>query len=119
MAAETGDGGGDSKALGGDAGYGYFCWIFAAPGAVEGREEAEMDSLDGSGRGAINVSGAAGIGNHGHEPQRNFFRADGRAHHGFASFAGAKFSRLSARTRPRAMVAAGDLGQAPAFDGAE
>src|SRR5260370_36711240 len=93
MGTKASDGGGDSKALAGDArcafaelrpagggtaGHGYFCGVLAARGAIEGREEAEVDSLDRDGRGAIDVSGVAGFRNHGDEPQRGFFPADGR-----------------------------------------
>src|SRR5258708_2469399 len=134
MAAEAGDGGRHSQAVagnaclafaelrplcGGTAGHGYFCRIFAASRAIEGGEEAEMDSLDGGGRGAIDVPGVARIRNHSDKPQRNFFRADGGAHHGTAAGAGAEFSRFRARTGPRTMGAAGNLGPAAAFDGVE
>src|SRR6266404_4852286 len=77
---------------GGAAGHGYFCGLFAASGTIEGREEAEVDSFDGGGRGAIDVSGVAGFRDHGDEPEWNFLRADGGAHHGIAAGTGAEFS---------------------------
>src|SRR5260370_1813963 len=134
MAAEAGDGGSHSEAVagnawlafvelrplgGGTAGHGYFCRILAAPRAIEGGEEAEMDSLNGGRRGAIDVPRAAGFRNHGDEPQRDFFRADGGAHYGTAACAGAGFCRFRALARPRAMGAAGNLGPAAAFDRTE
>src|SRR5260370_36835223 len=127
MATKASDGGGDSKALAGDArcafaelrpagggtaGHGYFCGVLAARGAIEGREEAEVDSLDRDGRGAIDVSGVAGFRNHGDEPQRDFFRADAGGHHGVAAGAGAEFSGLGARAGPITMGDAEDLGTA-------
>src|SRR5260370_38143862 len=78
-----------------------------------------MDPFDGGGRGAIDVSGAARFRNHGDEPERDFFRADGGAHDGTAARAGKEFSRFGAGTGPGAMGTARDLGQAAAFDGAE
>ena len=80
MAAETGDGGGHSKAMAADArfafaelrpiasgtaGYGHFCGVLTAGRAIEGGEEAEVDSFDGGRRGAIDVPGVAGFRDHG------------------------------------------------------
>src|SRR5580704_4492972 len=76
----------------GTAGYGYFCRLLAASGAINGCPKAQVDSFDGSGCGAINVPGAPGFRNRGHEPERHLFRSDGRAHHGVAAGAGAQFS---------------------------
>src|SRR5260370_39111385 len=134
MAAEAGDGRSHSEAVAGNAclafdelrplgertaGHGHFCRILAAPRAIEGGEEAEMDSLNGGRRGAIDVPRAAGFRNHGDKPYRDFFRADGGAHRRLTAGAGAEFSGLRARTGPRTMGAAGNLGPAPAFDGVE
>jgi len=64
VAAEAGDGGGDSKAVAGDAGlafaqlrpvakgiagHGYFCGLLPAGGTIEGRQKIEVDPFDGAG----------------------------------------------------------------------
>src|SRR5205814_7532485 len=133
-ATEGGDGGGDSGAGGGETRapsaelrllgerivrHGYFCRLFTPRGAIEGREETEVDPFDGGGRGAIDVSGAAQFRNPSDKPERNILRADGEAHNGSAARAGKKFSGFGAWTGPRAMGSVGELGQAAALDGAE
>src|SRR2546430_14447630 len=123
MAAEAGDGGGHSNAVagnvrfalaelrpvgGGAAGHGYFCRVLAARRAIEGREEAEVDSLDGGGGGAIDVSGVAGFRDHGDEAQWNFLRADGGALDRIAVGAGADFSLFGAWAGAGTIGSAGD-----------
>src|SRR6267143_1492771 len=132
VAAEAGDGGGDSKAVAGDAGlafaqlrwvakriagHGYLCRLFAAGGTIEGRQEIEVDPFDGSGRGAIDVRGATRLRNHGDESERNIFGAHGGTHNGPAAGAGEELSGLGAAPGSRALVAAGIVGQAAALDG--
>src|SRR5207245_1077164 len=77
------------------------------------------DSFDGRRSGAIDVPRAARLGNFGDQSERNFFRAHGGTHHGIAAGAGAEFSGLRAPAGPRALVTAGVVGQAAAFDGTE
>jgi len=107
VAPKAGDGGGDSKAVAGDAGlafaelrratkgiagHGYFCGLLAASGTIEGRQKIEVDPFDGDWRGAIDVPGAAGLRNPRDESKRNIFGAHGGAHDGLAAGACAEFS---------------------------
>src|SRR5882762_588798 len=132
MAAKAGDGGGDSKAVAGNAspalaelrrvaertaGHGYFCGLLAAGGAIEGCQKTEVDSLHGGRRGAIDVPGAARLRNHGDKSERDILGAHGGAYDGLTAGAGAELSGLGAAAGSRALVAAGIVGQAAALDG--
>jgi len=72
--------------------HGYFCGYSLRAEQLKEGKKLEVDSFDGGGRGAIDVSGVAGFRDHGDEPEWNFLRADGGAHHGIAAGAGAEFS---------------------------
>src|SRR5205085_3352927 len=134
VAAKAADGGDHSKALAGNArcasaglrqlargiaGYGYFCGVFAAREAVEGRQKTEVDSFDGRWSGATHVSRVARRGNPSDESERRVFGAHGGTYHGLDCGARAKLSGLRAATGPRELVAAGIVGQATAFGRSE
>jgi len=92
--------------------HGHFRWLFAEARTVSRSTQVEMDSLDGGGRSAADVSRVAGFRHHGDESRRDFFRSHGGAHDGPAAGAGAKSSRLGAASGAGALGAAGDMGSA-------
>ncbi len=104
---------------GGVAGHGHFRGLFAEAGAISRRAETEMDSFDGGGRSAADVSRVARFRHRGDESQRDFFHSHGGTHDGVAAGPGAKFSRLGAPSGSFALGAARDLGSAAAPNGVE
>src|SRR6266446_6085478 len=99
------------------AGYAYSRGLLPSRGTAQTCTRAPMDSFDRGGCIPVNVSGIAAVGRGSDQRQRNFFRANGRAHHGPVAGACAKLSGLGALSGPGEMVGTRFVGQTAAFDG--